>query len=993
MPTEIGPHNLTSNTSNPPFVASANGHPTEAWEAFNGNPATFYQSDPGGGSYHPEYPGAWLQLDTGSGGLLNSYAITCGPDPTTAPLSFTLQGSPDGVSLTVLDTRTAEAGWTAGQTRTYTLPAPVSYRYFVLFITAVNGATGDSSIIIGELYFYGALLTAQAITFPALTDPAATDADAPLPLLATASSGLPITYAVTGPATLSGSGLTITGVGTVTVIASQQGNSTYAVAPPVTQAFVVATYTVTAPWPAPAPSAKTIASGILSITSSYSVGSYAAFGAFTLGAVGLFAFGENIVYSNAPWPRQTQTFPLDVPTLAALQAGSLHLQFWINGTLAGTSAPPCELNIYGVSIAVTYSDGTQGVMRARLATTVLGTTPTTDVLNPGNAIDGVWDAHSTVLRSQFSSLGTAWIYQLGTFAIAPLPMPPPYNLLVFDEGPEPERQAFVQPHAGRWFYHRNAIVESIGGFFGFFFDGISMVGLTGEVGGAAAGLSLADFRSFQTSDPTGLAIESVYQSHYEDAGEPDNDKMWLEIAIDAQLAAGSTANVYVGFNNGTVAPLLIGSLAVGPRKTTSFPFQVVLFPLAGDGGYLARNISVIIDVNGTGLSILHNIYLYYYVEARLAATASTIPTDLGVGKNKQCKEVQFDIDATLGPVTAVVVSDLPGNALAIRATLNVAESGRAVLNFPFPVTEGLLWQVVVTTTSGIYFRLYGVRLLMRVLGVYVQAYESSEGFLWDSMQVDLGDPDVKFIDQLQIEMDTDPGAGTVSATILTDLPGEAFVSRGTSPYLLVTQAAAATPRAWVTVPLPDQGIWGRSIDVRTTGTVGYRIYTVRAHWRKIGRYLCGSTPSGFNDAMNVLEFDFKSERINVFKRLEIDCWAFGVLTVQFLTDQNGGAAPSVVYTTTLTTAGRQAIVIPLPPGLRGRLLRVRLTSPLAAFLFAIRVWTRAVDVLANDSRAIWSWQPFPLEESDALPQWTNLLIDETSPLWKWVDMDFTVKDA
>lgn len=565
-----------------------------------------------------------------------------------------------------------------------------------------------------------------------------------------------------------------------------------------------------------------------------------------------------------------------------------------------------------------------------------------------------------------------------------------YNLLVFDEGPEPERQAFVQPRAGRWFYHRN-IAASLG-FFGFFFDGINMLGLTGAAGGAAAGLSLADFRSFLTADPGGLAIESVYQSHYEDAGEPDNDKQWLEIGIDAELAAGSGASVYVGFNNGSIAPLLIGVLVAGPRKTVSMAFQVSLFPLATDGGYLARNISIIIDLNGTGLSILHNVYLYFYVEARLAVVASTLPTDLGVGKNKQCKEVQLDIDTTRGSVTASVVSDLPGNALAVRANLVTGSSGRASLNFAFPVTEGFLWQVVVVGVSGHEFRLYAVRLLMRVLGVYVQAYESAEGFKWDSMQVDLGDPDVKFIDQIRIELDTDAGVGTVSATILTDLPGETFVSRGTSPYLLATQAVATT-RHWVTVPLPDQGIYGRSIDIQTTGTVGYRIYTVQVHWRKIGRYLAGATPSGFNDAMNVLEFDFKSERINVFKRLEIDCYALGTLTVQFLTDQNGGAPAAVVYTATLTTTGRQPVVIPLPPGLRGRLLRIRLTSPAAAFLFAIRVWTRAVDVLANDSRAIWSWQSFPLEESDALPQWTNLLIDETSPLWKWVDMDFTVKEA
>jgi uncharacterized repeat protein (TIGR03803 family) len=71
----------------------------------------------------------------------------------------------------------------------------------------------------------------------------------PITLTATASSGLPITYTVTsGPATVSGSTLTITGAGSVTVEAAQAGNSSYAAATPVTVSFMVnpATLTVTA---------------------------------------------------------------------------------------------------------------------------------------------------------------------------------------------------------------------------------------------------------------------------------------------------------------------------------------------------------------------------------------------------------------------------------------------------------------------------------------------------------------------------------------------------------------------------------------------------------------------------------------------------------------------------------------------------------------------------------------------------------------------------
>jgi hypothetical protein len=53
------------------------------------------------------------------------------------------------------------------------------------------------------------------------------------------TSGLPITYAVTGPATVSGYTVTFTGNGTVKVTATQPGNSTFSAATPVVQSFTV----------------------------------------------------------------------------------------------------------------------------------------------------------------------------------------------------------------------------------------------------------------------------------------------------------------------------------------------------------------------------------------------------------------------------------------------------------------------------------------------------------------------------------------------------------------------------------------------------------------------------------------------------------------------------------------------------------------------------------------------------------------------------------
>jgi uncharacterized delta-60 repeat protein len=92
-------------------------------------------------------------------------------------------------------------------------------------------STNDLSLDVGRL--------AQTITFAALPDRPATHP--PFALAATASSGLPVSFAVVdGPAMLSGSTLTLTGTpGTVVVRASQAGSATYSPAQSVTRSFAV----------------------------------------------------------------------------------------------------------------------------------------------------------------------------------------------------------------------------------------------------------------------------------------------------------------------------------------------------------------------------------------------------------------------------------------------------------------------------------------------------------------------------------------------------------------------------------------------------------------------------------------------------------------------------------------------------------------------------------------------------------------------------------
>jgi hypothetical protein len=88
----------------------------------------------------------------------------------------------------------------------------------------------------------------QTITFAPIANQLQT---ARITLSATASSGLPVSFAVaSGPGTISsGTSLRFTGVGPVSITASQAGDETYDPAPDVTRSFFVHngdTYTITA---------------------------------------------------------------------------------------------------------------------------------------------------------------------------------------------------------------------------------------------------------------------------------------------------------------------------------------------------------------------------------------------------------------------------------------------------------------------------------------------------------------------------------------------------------------------------------------------------------------------------------------------------------------------------------------------------------------------------------------------------------------------------
>ena len=90
--------------------------------------------------------------------------------------------------------------------------------------------------------------TLQSITFPAVTGVTVGQPD--VPLSATATSGLTVTYSATGACTIVGGAVHAATAGTCTVTAAQAGNDTYQPGKDATQTIIVAPGTITAGIPA-----------------------------------------------------------------------------------------------------------------------------------------------------------------------------------------------------------------------------------------------------------------------------------------------------------------------------------------------------------------------------------------------------------------------------------------------------------------------------------------------------------------------------------------------------------------------------------------------------------------------------------------------------------------------------------------------------------------------------------------------------------------------
>ncbi len=118
---------------------------------------------------------------------------------------------------------------TTGSVATLTLPtlSVLTHQITARYSGDTNYAAATTSLAVPVVVS----LAPQTITFPAIPDHHVFDSA--FTLMATSTSNLPVTFSVvSGPATLSGASVTVTGPGTVVLQATQTGNASYAAATP-----------------------------------------------------------------------------------------------------------------------------------------------------------------------------------------------------------------------------------------------------------------------------------------------------------------------------------------------------------------------------------------------------------------------------------------------------------------------------------------------------------------------------------------------------------------------------------------------------------------------------------------------------------------------------------------------------------------------------------------------------------------------------------------
>jgi hypothetical protein len=220
-----------------------------------------------------------------------------------------------------------------------------------------NGTSGSYNVTVTEqnttaTFALTNIAGTQTIAFTQPVSPV-TYGVAPTTLAASASSQLPVSFAVTGPAAVNGSVLTITGAGTVAITASQAGDPTFAAATPVMRSLTVSKQpTITSVSASP-----TVVTPMQAVTLTAAVASTIA-GTPTAPS-GTVTFFDNGVQLGAAVNVLNGAATLTVPSLPSGATDSITATYSGNGNfLASTSSSSTTITVASLDFSFTNTGTT-----------------------------------------------------------------------------------------------------------------------------------------------------------------------------------------------------------------------------------------------------------------------------------------------------------------------------------------------------------------------------------------------------------------------------------------------------------------------------------------------------------------------------------------------------------------------------------------------------------------------------------------------------------
>lgn len=482
----------------------------------------------------------------------------------------------------------------------------------------------------------------------------------------------------------------------------------------------------------------------------------------------------------------------------------------------------------------------------------------------------------------------------------------------------------------------------------------------------------------------GNSYHVIWQSRAMDCGLADNLKVFSDVEIDYETSTAtfpvSTLTVYVVFDND--APIQVGTISSATRKTDIFRIPAIPNDPIGPWGHKAKRFSIRVEGDIEAFARIHNAYVHWYPEERIADTFDSGPTDLGMPERvKEADYVEAYMTGSGQPVALDLRSDLPGSVLKARQISDFnAPKGRGNVRFRLdsPVDGRNFRVVLANDPTGKTFQVHQARIRMRPIGEYI---DGTINEYYESPEFSVAPGRVGELKDFLLDYDCSGGGGRVE--VYSDLPGSSLSLRRTLPIPL------QSGRGIYVFPM-DQipnlaGIealpYGQLFKVRLYPPPGgvLRLHgraTFRA--RIIGVYFDGSQ----GELWETQPLDLVGG-MAIHREVCVVAASAGPMTLDILTELPGQTlqlADSVPIAP--PSAGRVPVFQRLKGNVKGMLTVFRLRGPFLTRLYEAKVMTRRLQV----NGGAWDWVSLPVEPTP--DGWAEIAmpVRATADGFEWVEL-------